>query len=84
VVLSAASIGNNVQIGARSVVGKRAMIRDNAYLLPDSVLPPETMVPPYSVFGGNPAHYLGSLPEAYPDILRDGITRLYHRFRMET
>lgn len=63
-VLQAESIGNNVIIGKNCVIGQRCILKDNCKIQDGSILAPDTVVPPYTVFGGQPATYLGDLPES--------------------
>jgi dynactin-5 len=63
-VICALNIGSNVHIGKNCIIGHRSKIHDNSKILDSSILAPDTVVPPYSVFGGQPAVFLGELPES--------------------
>ena len=79
-VISATSIGNNVHIGKNCIVGHRCVIKDNTKILDNSVLAPDTVVPPFTVFGGNPATYLGELPETMQQVNMDLAKNYYKNF----
>ena len=59
-----AAVTGNVIIGKNCVIGQRCILKDNCKIQDGSILAPDTVVPPYTVFGGQPATYLGDLPES--------------------
>ena len=63
-VIQALSIGSNVHIGKNCIIGQRCIIRENCKIQDGSILAPDTVVPPNCVYGGQPATYLGELPES--------------------
>ncbi|KAL1411584.1 Dynactin subunit 5 [Vanrija pseudolonga] len=80
-IVEAASIGHGVEIGARAVVGKFVIIKDLALILPDAVLPDGTVVPSMTIWGGNPARIVGTLPETYQETIEEKCKGYYQRFR---
>ena len=79
-VVQAASIGSYVRIGARAVISPRAVILDACLILPDSVVPEDAVIPPFSVYGGNPAVFVRSLPEASAALHEDAAFVFYETF----
>ena len=79
-VVCAISIGNNVHIGANCIIGHRSKIHDNCKILDGSILAPDTVVPPYCVFGGQPAIYLGELPESMQIVNENLAKSFYNNF----
>ncbi|RSH86742.1 uncharacterized protein EHS24_005013 [Apiotrichum porosum] len=80
-IVEAASIGHGVEIGAGAIVGKFCIIKDLVQILPDSVLPDGAIVPSMTVWGGNPARMLSSLPETYQETIEERCKSYYQRFR---
>ncbi|EKD05682.1 hypothetical protein A1Q2_00018 [Trichosporon asahii var. asahii CBS 8904] len=80
-IVEAASVGHGVEIGARAIVppwfpeahlqGKFAILKDYAVILPDAVLPDGAVVPSYTVWGGNPARLVDTLPETYQETVEE-------------
>ena len=79
-VVQAASIGSNVIIGKNCIIGQRCILKDNCRIQDGSVLAPDTVVPPYTVFGGQPATYLGELPESTQQVHADFCKTYYKNF----
>jgi hypothetical protein len=61
--------------------GKFAIIKDLAQILPDAVLPDGAIVPSMTVWGGNPARIVDTLPETYQETIEDKCKNYYSRFR---
>jgi len=77
-VVEAASIGSFVRIGRNCVVGRFAIIKECCQILDDSVIPSNTVVPPFSVFGGNPARFLGEVGESWEEVVEEFMREHYH------
>lgn len=61
--------------------GKFAILKDYAVILPDAVLPDGAVVPSYTVWGGNPARLVDTLPETYQETVEERCKSYYARFR---
>jgi len=79
-VICALSIGSNVHIGKNCIIGHRTKIHDNCKILDGSILPPDTVVSPLSVFGGQPAVYLGELAESMQIVNQNLAQSYYNNF----
>ena len=79
-VISAHNIGNFVHIGKNCIIKDRCNIKDNVKILDNSVLETDTNIPPFSVFGGKPAVYLGSLTESFSITMKNLTLNYYTKF----
>lgn len=72
-VVQAASIGSHVHIGHGVVIGEFAIIKDYVRILDGSVVPSNMVIPSFSIVGGQPARFVGEVPEGGHDAfeLRD-------------
>ncbi|BEI86612.1 hypothetical protein CcaverHIS002_0608990 [Cutaneotrichosporon cavernicola] len=80
-IVEAASIGSCIEIGARSIIGKFTVIKDCARILPDSVVADGTVIPSLTVWGGNPAKLVNTLPETYQETIEEKCKSYYRNFR---
>ncbi|GMK57882.1 hypothetical protein CspeluHIS016_0407160 [Cutaneotrichosporon spelunceum] len=80
-IVEAASIGSCIEIGARSIIGKFTVIKDCARILPDSVVADGTVIPSLTVWGGNPAKLISTLPETYQETIEEKCKNYYRNFR---
>ena len=80
-VICAAKIGNFVKIGKNVVIGHRCLLKDNCMILDDSVVPPDSVIAPFSVYGGNPALYLGELTPAFNFLMKEETQSFFNNFK---
>lgn len=61
--------------------GKFAVIKDCARILSDSVVADGTVIPSLTVWGGNPARLISTLPETFQETMEEKCKRYYGNFR---
>ena len=64
-VIEAASIGDRVHIGARSVVGRFAILKDSCRILEGTIVPAGMVVASGCVVGGRPGRIVGEVGDGY-------------------
>ena len=69
-----------MHIGKNCHIKERCKIRDCVKILDGSVLEADTSVPPFSVYGGVPAVYLGSLTESFYITMKNLTLNYYTKF----
>lgn len=79
-IVESASIGSYVYIGANAILGKRTVLASCVYIVEDSVLPNGTVCAPFTVYAGNPAVMVGSLPPTWPTICKDLARNFFKNF----
>jgi dynactin-5 len=77
-ILCASGVGSNVFIGSDCIIAERCEIGTNVKILDNSYVPPDTKVPDNSIFGGNPAKYLGEIAES-ADIMMSEFCNNYYK-----
>ena len=62
--------------------GRFVIIKDCVKILDDTVIPANTVIPPYSIYGGNPARFLGEVPEVFQETHEEEIQQYHEGFRL--
>ncbi|KAN0060064.1 hypothetical protein ACQY0O_008037 [Thecaphora frezii] len=83
-VVEAATLGSHVEVGANCIIGRFSIIKDSVRILDGSVVAPNTVIPPFSIYAGNPAKWVGDLPESFPENFEAKRKDYYQRFRPAT
>lgn len=64
-VISSASIGSHVHVGANCVLSPLCIIKENCKILPGTIIPEAMVVPAGMVVGGRPARICGEVGEGW-------------------
>jgi carbonic anhydrase/acetyltransferase-like protein (isoleucine patch superfamily) len=75
VIINAATIGNNVFIGAGTIILDGAIIEDNVYICSGSIVPPRRIVPSNSLAIGSPFKVKRSLIKEEEEYIKESADR---------
>jgi len=79
-IIQAASVGSHIHFGQNCTIGQRSIISNCCRLQDGTVIPPGTVVPPFSIYGGNPGVFVGTLPPSYERTMKEFCDTYFKKF----